>query len=380
MEKIYKMDGKEIAKSIGLDTHMSDEELEALVNNTNVDVAITSDKIVDKNNTIPTEDIKEIQGSISIDPILGTSMVDTKPFKVEDISLSDILDEAEKKPEDFKDTFQYMFGEVSEKELLEILDFIKKVEKEKPKKLFNLLPRVIKNAIYETVDNKRPSMNELETMAHTFYNMCVSELKTDKAFIDLDTALSKELDELKNPDYMKIYLDHIRDVMENKLEESAKRIEGEFPEKAKIFRGISKSFKDAYTYERLIKKIQTKGKIIQKELKKEIKNFNHLAKKINAKYIHSKFIIIDTQSLPFILNRKLPEKYTVDDITMFLTLLLKSFRKLNPDNMVDHSYIYYGIKCIASLDEIKADDHEFKNEIINNICNVIEMIKNPECN
>lgn len=318
---------------------------------------------------------KMIPATVTVDPITGTHAIDPnihEDLHVSDVTISDIIDGKELNPSDLKDTFKYSLGDdITEAEVLEIIAFVNRVQKEKPKYLYPLLPNVIKRAIDETIP-KNADIRAREFAAFQFYDMIKKEIIIDKQFIELEETIKKELNV---PSITDMYMDHIKDVMEVKMLEKADELSESNPEKAETLRAISRAFTDSYEFTTIKSKINNKAGRLNRELNKELKDYHHHCKKFNAMYKPSKFIITDIRKLAFILDRKLPEDISMDSIKKFVMLLCKVFRNMDPENIVQHTLMYYTCRLIESLDHIDATKTEFTNKLINNISEVIRSIE-----
>lgn len=355
-----------------------DAEVKALFESIKTPTAldITNIKTDDVVSEEISEDIEEREIYMTHDPVTGMIREADTSIPLADKSISEVIETAEENPENYTDTFNAILGEeLGDKDVLEIINFMKMVEQEKPKKLYNILPDAIKRTIYNTTKGMG-TKEQNEGMARAFYDLCIQELKSDQVFYDMDNMLRAEMKQLENPDYMMFYLEHIKEHMEIKIIETAETYEAEgYPEKGQIFRNISESFTEAYTYSKLHKKIKNKARVLKKELNKDIKDFNKICSKVNAMYLHSKFVITDTRTLLPTLDRVLPKEIDKDAIARFLVLLMNELRRNNPDDIKQHTYIYYSIKLINALEHIHSDNSEFKDLIIANIVGVINEIE-----
>lgn len=317
-----------------------------------------------------------IPAKVTVDPVTGKhtyDLMDIIDDKIDtEITLEDIIDEKDNLPNDrYLNTIKTSLGgDIEDSDILEILEFISKVQKEKPKKIYPILPESIKKIINETIPVYNPQHYEMA--AREFFNMLNLELSMDKQFIELEEAIKNEV---QIPDMTDMYLDHIKDVMEIEIHKRADKLDEIAPEKAKILRDISAAFTDAYTYKTIIDKINNKKKIINKELTKELADYDHYCKKFNAKYKHSKFNISDIRQILYILDRKLPSDISIDSIKKFIILFCKVTRTMTPDNLVHHTYMYYTTRLLEALDHIDSPKTEMSKTIIENITNVIRMIE-----
>lgn len=314
------------------------------------------------------------QATVSIDPVTGLQKItDTgDTLEIADRSISELVDINNPDTNNIKDTLSGTLGsDLSDPDIIEILTFMRTVEQNPPKKLYNILPRAIKEVI-DSSCKSMPQPDIKEIAAREFYNMIYSELRVDKEFLELDEMIKKEMD---LPDIADMYLDYIKDIMEQDLLKKADIVESQSEEKAEILRKMSAAFTDSYTYETLRRKIGNKKSIINKQLTKELKDYDKYCLKINAMYKHSNFIIVDTRSLLYILDRKLPEDIHIDSIKKFIILLFQICRNKDISKIEDHTYIYYSTKLIQALDHIDSPKTDMSTTIVQNITDIIRLIE-----
>ena len=159
-------------------------------------------------------DVEEREVYVTHDPVTGMIRETDTEIPLAEKSISEVIEQAEEEPEAHIDTFNAILGEeLQEKDVLEIINFIKMVETEKPNKIYNMLPDAIKRTIMATTKGMA-TKEQNEAMAKAFYDLCLQELRNDQVFYDMDNMLRAEMNELQNPDYMKFYLEHIKEVME----------------------------------------------------------------------------------------------------------------------------------------------------------------------
>lgn len=391
-------DIKKIAEALGegyveeVET-MTDEELKSISDSLKDNKSETSEKVLDlpSNNSILkmapegymdsiNESKKEfadkaIESTLVTDPMTGKVAVLDNDFDdmLADASLNDILDDTipeniAKSKSILKDNLNI---DLSEENLLELLAFIRKVEDGKVPKIYPELPLVIKDIIDDTT-KMTPDMQTKEFMAREFYSMIRRELLIDSEFIELEKAIAKEMD---IPNIMDMYLDHITETMEVNIYNKAVEIQETEPDKALQLFGMVDAFKDAYMYTTLKEKVSNKKGIINKELTKDLKRYDKLCSKFNAKYKSSKYVMTDIRTLIYILDRKLPNEIPMDSIKKFILLFIKISRNKEVENIADHTFMYYTAKLIEALDHIDSDETKMKDIIINNITEVINIIE-----
>lgn len=175
-----------------------------------------------------------------------------------------------------------------------------------------------------------------------------------------------------------MYDEYLRETMEKNMIEKAEKMELENPDnqevldKAKTLREVSAAFTDSYTLRRLFESINNDPSIINR---KDANRFKRYCEEFDDKYRESKFNIHSIRLIIPLLKRKLPnETITEDDIKRFAVLICKTTKGLNNENIVNHTYMYYLIKNILSL-EYSDNESKFSKELLENITNVVLKIK-----
>ena len=129
----------------------------------------------------------------------------------------------------------------------------------------------------------------------------------------------------------------------------------EDPQKADILLKVSDAYKQAYTLEDMFNSYcKGKPKIKSIDVEKIQKHYFTF----NDKYRKSKWVIRDVAMLAPILDRNLDKDIDMKDILTFIAIFLKytEMKNMNPENIWDHTFMYYVVFNIASLDIYKKVD------------------------
>lgn len=320
------------------------------------------------------------KATIYIDPITGIKDIMIGEEKESEISIMDL---AEGKTISSQEAYNLIDKNLKEsgegytaQDIQEVFAFIQGMDNGSIDKgtEYKNLPEMFKKEILsmETQNNISIDIESKNSLACDFYNTLKQSLYMDQEFIDLEKAIQKELDF----DILDQYLDNIVDVMENDLIKVADDIEKKGDPRAEVFRGMSAAFTRAYTYERLLEKINNKSGVINRDMTRGLKRFDDKCKRFNRIYKHNKFLIPDIRILAPILDRMLPNNIHMNDIKKFILLMISEFLRMDPNNIIDHTEMYYSIKIIESLDYVEKQDSEMKAVVIDNICTVIDAINN----
>ena len=318
--------------------------------------------------------------TIHIDPITGIKDIIMGEEKESEISMMELAKGkaiSDKEAYDLIDKNLKEYGEdYTAQDVQEVFAFISGMDNgiiEHGSEYENL-PEIFKKEIYlmEKQNNIMIDTKSKNSLARDFYETLKQSLYMDQEFIDLEKAIQKELDF----DILDQYLDNIVDIMENDLLKIADDLEEKGDPAFETFREMSAAFTRAYTYETLFKKINNKSGVINRDMTRGLKKFDDRCKRFNRSYKHTKFLIPDIRILAPILDRILPDDIHMDDIKKFILLIISEFLRMDPDNLIHHTEMYYTIKIIESLDYVEKEDSKMKSIVISNICSVIEAINN----
>ena len=137
--------------------------------------------------------------------------------------------------------------------------------------------------------------------------------------------------------------------------------------------GVSEAFKQSQSLE-LMYEAYKKGMKIRKidveKLDKAIRNFE-------MKYEKSKFTIRDLRQVPDVLRRHVSPSYTDKVIDTFVAVFCKYTDNMKPENVDEHTFIYYFIDNILSLNvpATTQDDKDFNDNLIKSINRFLNEIK-----
>lgn len=252
------------------------------------------------------------------------------------------------------------------------------------------MPSSIKSNISKTIigNNGRDGSNDnvsvfsnielKDQMARMFIEAIASEsieLEMGNVLNDLRTSINEFTKAEIGAEYSKVSTTQ-RDIIETKLVEIAKGLEEEKPEDAEKLRKISKAFTQSYTLEDMYRMYRDTGKLRIKKI--DIEKVTKLYSEFNYKYAKTKWTIRDISMLDPILDRHLPDYIDRVDIVKFLIVFCKYCRNFSPDNIFEHTFMYYFITNICSLDiydKNNKEDAEFYDQLLKNIVKFIELIQ-----
>ena len=337
------------------------------------------DKIIPYNTIGDKSNLIQAEALIEIDPDTGRKKIASDQSKLhskvdESIDLIDMTDGtddmklAELNDENMKESLKAM--DMSDEEAMTIITLIRK-DMEGIEITYEELPTILQ----QMVDSLRAMSGEagvkrsVKTVVKDVMQYLRSQLQMDQELIDFQAILKKEM---KLPSLMNMYNEETDELMGKKIIELADKIEQENPEKSKLLRKISNSYEDAKNFTTITRVVENNEKPARK-LQREIKRFNKYIRDFNYKYnsINTKFTID---------NLKIAEKILVrhtlcspDKAKMFLILFCKLCMNMSPKDVADHTYMYYTLKTITTLDAFEKDDETYiKNK--EQLCNILDKL------
>lgn len=325
-------------------------------------------------NTINKPELVEAEALVEINPVTGEqTVIGLASSKSEnDVTISDIVDGTDEemlesiaiKEETYSKLNQYGLTNEETEQFTSVI--LRRLQGEKFS-IYKELPMKIKNIVRSMCGSN--NINQLQACSEIVVDQFISELKIEQEFVDFQDSLKKEIGGL---DMMNIYDEYQKETM-GKLLEKADEIEASEPEKAKTLREIYDAFEDSYNFTTMVKAIHENWKEARR-LDKEIKKYDRYCVEFNYKYKNSKFKINDITLVAHSLDRALKDySVSISEIKKFVVLFCRITRNMSPDNIVEHSYMYYTIKNILALDYMKIDSEAY-NKTVKAIRRVISLI------
>jgi len=362
---------------------------ETLAGNVNEDIQKLRDMPSNRGietNPIPLAErqkVTEIEANILVDNKTGEfKLMDVGIPDIDaDVSLSDIVGEQTfdlNEVEITRDMVKTKIGadyagdNMSDEDSAQLFEVMMRFKKGEKFNVYNALPEAIKRPIDKMAIEAGSSTNK-NNIAKLVVTQFMSDLQIDKAFIDFNDAIQKEL---KLMNFTEMYSEHRLEVMEVKLLESADHIESENPEKAEMLRSISRIFTDTYMMGTMRNALNNRK---NRQFIKDTSKYSKICRSFNSKYENSKFKINNVMLLLGILNRKFADnpEITEEDIMRFIMLFCRECEMKNSNNILDHVFMYYTVQNILMLDY--ANDTEesnvFTKQLLSNITDVIMLIR-----
>lgn len=291
--------------------------------------------------------------------------------------------------------------DLSDEDAIKFIECIDEFRANKNANIYSRLPGKIKRFVDGMLTESGIPMHKREEVARMVLTEFINDENLEAAFVDLEQALNETL---KIPGLLDMYNSHTKEVMEKNIPEMAERIRDEYPDKADKLLSVKDAFERSYTFASAKEAYEKESKI-RKKVRRADSLFKRVLDEFNYKNIKTRFKIYDIfkifdalmdmihsnaidEQIKFYtaLNEPAPDSLIrikeMDisslDIKKFCVLLAASCECLDADDIIDASYMYYLTKNIISLKYAKNAKTDFTVELINNICDVIALIRNKE--
>lgn len=196
----------------------------------------------------------------------------------------------------------------------------------------------------------------------------VTSATTNTALIDLDkfikTSQAKASKEIKSDDYWRSTREYFLKTLPTIIEKMVSDGKGD---QADVLTKAREAFIQSYTYTDMMDKYKS-GKIRVKKI--QIEKFEKTCRDFNTRYQKSQNIITELSLALSSLDRHAPKHYDIDVLKEFLCIFVNYTRNMDPNDKIDHVFMYYFIYNITTLDFYNKENEEdvaFHDELINNI-------------
>ena len=211
-----------------------------------------------------------------------------------------------------------------------------------------------------------------DDIIESFYSDIITQ-KIDKEVVDLDTSIKN----LAKTEYVDVNSDQRKQHFNTfviKFPQMAEKIKDTNPEKAKVMLDVSEGFKQAHSMEEMYaaygnSKIRVRRIDVEK-LDKTIRRFNY-------KYENSTMVIRDISSAVDVLSRHVNKRISLTTIKTFVAIICKYCENMKPSNLAEHTFMYYLINNILSLDIPFTNEADivWNDEFLNNINKFLTLIE-----
>lgn len=264
---------------------------------------------------------------------------------------------------------------------------LKLIRSKETKGLYEKLPLAMRNFVDNIMQDGSTRDEEAKNLLMQFQ----SDIEINEQMVDLDKSIKSSFDdaakEIGNMEFT-----HTKDIFVNKMREEADKIveeanalEDESDKITKIDQAnkiynVSNAYIESYHYKKQLVYLST---ISQKNKRKiaDISKYNSVINAFNERYRFNTRNIKDIRMVLPILYRKLHPVYkwvTEDLLKSFIMLTCISCDKMQPENINEHTYMFYTVQNLACLDFVDGtmkEEWSFAKEILNNVLYVLDILR-----
>lgn len=241
---------------------------------------------------------------------------------------------------------------------------------------YNAMPEQIKTMINNVIASDLGLASKMGNFVAEGRNYIASELlrdiitsaATNMAVIDLEKMIrvekAKASKDMKSDDYWRSTREYFLKTLPaiaDKIRESGDK------EKAQPLFDATDAYIESYKFIKM-RDLYIKGKLRVKKI--QIEKFKKTCTDFNLKYQKSQNLITDLSLALTALDRNAPKHYDIDILKEFLCIFVNYTKNMDPNNKVDHVFMYYFIHNITTLDfydKENPEDVAFHDELLNNI-------------
>lgn len=257
-----------------------------------------------------------------------------------------------------------------------IIEAANRYKKKEKFSYYVAMPDCIKTMIDRVISTDLELASKMGNFRAEARNYVASELlrdvvttaTTNTALIDLDkfikTSQAKASIEIKSDDYWRSTREYFLKALPTIIEKMVSDGKGD---QADVLTKAREAFIQSYTYTDMMDKYKS-GKIRVKKI--QIEKFEKTCRDFNTRYQKSQNIITELSLALSSLDRHAPKHYDIDVLKEFLCIFVNYTRNMDPNNKIDHVFMYYFIYNITTLDFYNKENEEdvaFHDELLNNI-------------
>lgn len=266
-----------------------------------------------------------------------------------------------------------------------VVELVEKYKRGDKFSYFNSFPKIIQDQIKnmcgfgsDYIAYTMQSRTLLNDMAETLLGNMLQSQYTD-ALTDAYQEGIKEasLKGVKNINkdeywtYIRRFFNH--DILD-KIKEYEEKGEND---KAERCRGIFYAFKESYNFNIMKDLYLNTGKLRVKKIM--IEKFERTCKEFNSQYENNSRTIIDVHQTLKALDKAADKKFDLDVIKEFICTFIRytQYKNMKADDIVDHTFMYYFIFNIVTIDTCNPEveeDVQFRDQLISNINEFLQLI------
>lgn len=252
--------------------------------------------------------------------------------------------------------------------------------------IYNKLPLAMRNVVDGICQEGLSRDEEAKNLLMQFQ----SDIEINEQMVDLDKSIKASFDDAAK-EIGGIEFTSTKDIF-TKMDEEANKLINEAVEmeegpertakveQAQKIHSVSNAYIESYHYK---KQLVYLSMISQKNKRKimDTSKYNSIVNTFNERYRFNTRNIKDIRMVLPILYRKLHPVYdwvTEDLIKRFIMLTCVACNKMQPENIAEHTYMFYTVQNLTTLDFIdgtKQEEWGFAKEILNNVLYVLDILR-----
>lgn len=263
-----------------------------------------------------------------------------------------------------------------------VLNLIRNTSEDNIDGLYKKLPLSMRETVDGIIHGESDLMSDYDKAAKDLLMQFQTDIEIAERTVDLDKIIqstyadtAKEIGQLTLTSTRDIFLKTLPEEV-NKLRESDNK--EDWDKAAKIV-DIVAAYDESYHFTAQLKYLSN---ISQKNRRKiyNLSKYNTVVNAFNDRYRYSTKNIKDIRMILPILYRKLKPSYpwvTENLIKSFIILTCLACDKMSPDNIAEHTYMFYTVQIISLLDfvdERMEEEWKFARQVLDNVVNVLDIL------
>lgn len=296
-------------------------------------------------------------------------------IKPMDIDLSNIKSTKEEINTTLKD-YGVDYSKLTDEDYEKLDDCISKFNNKEKYSYYSHLPEEVKRVIDNIVSKDLALASKMGNFLSEGRNYIATEIIRDivsntfsnVALIDLEKSIratkKETMDVIKSDSYWRSTREYFLKTIPAIID---KMIEDGKEDQVQPLRDAGEAFIQSYLYTDMRNAYES-GKLKVKKI--QIEKFKRTCSDFNFKYQKSQNIITELSTALPVLDRHCAKSYDIDVLQEFVCAFVNYTKNMDPNNKIDHIFMYYFIHNILTLDfydKSNEEDVAFHNDLLNSI-------------
>lgn len=272
---------------------------------------------------------------------------------------------------------------ISDEDIKTLINLSYRVKNNEKLSYYNLMPDSVRQMINVAIGVEMGSkMGNFIREARNYLAGSILQQIVDEATMEvageqlqrsIDAIRKDTTEDIKSDSY---WSDYKRYLLEGTLSKAKELEEKGDIEKADAYRKVHDAFVESYTMNEMFD-MYKRGKLRVKKI--DVEKFDKACRRFNFKYQNATQVINDIGAVVPVLDRIIDKIYPIDSIKIFVCAFIKytDVKNMHPYVIADHTFMYYWINNIITLDMYNKDDEfsvKFRDELISKIEEFIKFI------